>query len=68
MARRIDIEAVERFIEVQNKVPAIIKAFGMSITYVCEKSGIPRATFDRKVKAKSFTGEEMLKICRAINR
>lgn len=68
MSRRIDIGAVERFLEVQGNVLQIIKAYGISITYVCEKAGIPRATFDRKVRAKKLTGEEMLRICKAINK
>ena len=64
---KINVAVVDDFIRLQRELPELIRSYGLSVKRICERSGISRATFDRKVKSKRFTAMEMQKICEAIN-
>ena len=61
---------IKNFVDLQERVAIFFKSrekgLGKKIYYV-EKVGIPRPTFDRKLKNKSFTADELSRIVNAIN-
>jgi predicted transcriptional regulator len=65
---RINIRIVEDFLSLQKRLPEIIELYGLKHKYIYETAGIPKVTYFRKLKLKSFDGEEMLRICEAINK
>jgi len=68
LANRINSKIVSEYADLIKSLPVIIDAFDISITSLCEAVGISRQTFYNKMKARTFTAEEMGKICNYINR
>jgi len=66
--RRVNEKIVTDFLELIEKLPEVIDAYGIKKTYLSKQSKIPRATLDRKLKSKAFHGEELLLLVKAINR
>ena len=64
---KVNAAVVDDFIRLQRELPALIRSYGISVKMICERSGIARATFDRKIKSERFTALEMQRICKAIN-
>lgn len=60
------ITEIEKFIEIQNNIDAILKNSPFKMSYIIEKSGIKKPTFFKKLKEKKFTAEELLIISKTI--
>ncbi|MBT30652.1 hypothetical protein [Chondrinema litorale] len=68
MPHRINTEIAKAFFELQKELPFVIRSYGMTKSYIVRETGIPRTTFDRKIKERKFTADEMIRICEVINR
>ncbi len=64
---RANTAIVDQFAKLQANLPKIIRDSGMTVSYVCEKTNIPRSTWHFKLKNLSFTPKEMHIICEVIN-
>lgn len=56
-----------KYLDLQKKLPDIIRNKGVKITWLCETTGFPRSTFDRKVKHQNFTPQELKTLARVLN-
>ena len=65
---RIDRSIATRFYDVQANLRKYLDYYGISISHLVRNTDIPRTTFERKLRNKSFTAEELLKIIDVINR
>ena len=68
MARRIDEKRIHDFIELIDKLPDVITAYEINKTSLANFIGLTRPTLNTKIKNKSFTASEMLKVAKFINR
>lgn len=66
--KRVNEKIVTDFLQLLDELPEVIKVYDIKKTYLSRQSKISRATFERKLKAKNFDGEEALRIVKAINR
>ncbi len=60
--------APNRFKEWQKKLKPSLKAIGISQAHVYKGIGMSRNTWERRVRALSFTADEALRICNLLNR
>ncbi|MBX2842898.1 MAG: hypothetical protein KTR26_14100 [Flammeovirgaceae bacterium] len=65
---RIPENSVREFIKIQKDLPDTLKSYGLSGSYVARKSGISITSFHRKMKNTAFTGLELERIIRVINK
>jgi predicted transcriptional regulator len=65
---RLNRQIIEDFLNLQKKLPQVIQLYGLQHSNIYKAAGISRATYYRKLKTYSFDGEEMLRICDAINK
>jgi predicted transcriptional regulator len=64
---RVKASIATDFIKLQNDLPRILEMYNISVLWLSKKSGIHEATIRRKLKDKSFKGEELQKLIEVIN-
>ena len=68
MAKRMNKQIVLDFQRLQKSIPEILEIYNIDKTWVCDQIKMGRATFYRKLKNQTFTIEEMISICNAVNK
>lgn len=68
MANIINIKIIENYIDIQKKLPLIIRAYDLNISKLAKYSGMSRPTFYKKMKCKTFLASELILIVKYINR
>jgi predicted transcriptional regulator len=66
--RRVNEKIVKEYLKLLDELPKIIEAYDIKHSYLSKHSQISRTTLLRKLKNKSFEGEEALRLLKAINR
>ena len=64
---KINTQIIEDYIDLQNNLKNLTSERGITIAHVCRQTGIPRTTFERKLKAQSFYPKELKRIAEIIN-
>ena len=65
---RINTKIIDDFKLLQEQLPEILKAYHINKTHLINNIDMSRRTFYTKLKARTFTHEEMKKISKYINR
>lgn len=65
---RINKELAIGFGKLIEGLPAVVRVYDINISAMCREIGMARKTYYLKLKNKTFTLEEMIKICNYINR
>ena len=55
------------FVEYQEQLKKSIYQLNLTQKFVYEGIEMSRTTWERKIKLKSFTGSELLKVCEVVN-
>lgn len=65
---RINTNIVDDYGRLQKQLPQVVDAYNINVSALCRAVGISRPTYYRKLETKTFTFDEMYKICEFINR
>ncbi len=65
---RFNDKIPKQFIEYQKQIKPSLKALGISQAHVYRSIGMSITTWNRRIKNCDFTANEVLEICKAINR
>lgn len=57
-----------KFVDYQKKIRPSLKALGISQAHVYRSIGMSASTWDRRLKNYDFTANEVLAICKIINK
>jgi len=64
---RVDENIIVNFISLRDSLDELIRRYRLTQTEVAKGIDMPWITFTKKLKKKSFSAEEVLRICQYIN-
>lgn len=68
MYMRFNEDLIVKFLDYQKKIKPSLKALGISQAHVYRAIGMSSTTWNRRIKNCDFTGNEVLAICKVINK